>query len=172
MSAVVHLDEKTPHMHVTFVPLTEDKRLSAKEIIGNKKKLVQWQDECWKHMVSKYPELERGESASKTGREYIPPQVFKAMTRLTRQRKRIEAELEDINMFNAKGKVQTILQMLDKYIPNVEKMQTELNKYGEAFADVESLRKENEALKYHLSEKNEKRLSEQIEEMQLRRDYG
>lgn len=42
VSAVVHLDEKTPHMHVTFVPLTEDNRLSAKEIIGNKAKLSQW----------------------------------------------------------------------------------------------------------------------------------
>ena len=44
ISAVVHLDEKNPHMHLCFVPLTEDKRLSAKEILGNKKKLTQWQD--------------------------------------------------------------------------------------------------------------------------------
>ena len=47
VSAVVHLDEKTPHMHVTFVPLTEDNRLSAKEIIGNKAKLSQWQSDYW-----------------------------------------------------------------------------------------------------------------------------
>ena len=45
ISAVVHMDEKTPHMHMTFVPLTEDNRLTAKEIIGNRKKLTQWQDE-------------------------------------------------------------------------------------------------------------------------------
>ena len=51
ISAVVHMDEKTPHMHLCFVPLTEDKRLSAKEIVGNKKKLTWWQDEFWKHMV-------------------------------------------------------------------------------------------------------------------------
>ena len=42
ISAVVHMDEKTPHMHLCFVPLTEDKRLSAKEIVGNKKKLTWW----------------------------------------------------------------------------------------------------------------------------------
>ena len=41
ISAVVHLDEKSPHMHLCFVPLTEDKRLCAKEILGNKKKLPQ-----------------------------------------------------------------------------------------------------------------------------------
>ena len=40
ISAVVHMDEKTPHMHLCFVPLTEDGRLSAKEIVGNKKKLT------------------------------------------------------------------------------------------------------------------------------------
>ena len=40
ISAVVHMDEKTPHMHLCFAPLTEDKRLSAKEIVGSKKKLT------------------------------------------------------------------------------------------------------------------------------------
>ena len=29
-SAVVHLDEKTPHLHLCFVPLTDDNRLTAK----------------------------------------------------------------------------------------------------------------------------------------------
>ena len=30
LSAVVHMDEKTPHLHLCFVPLTADGRLSAK----------------------------------------------------------------------------------------------------------------------------------------------
>ncbi len=34
---MIHMDEGTPHMHVVFVPLTADKRLSAKDIIGNRK---------------------------------------------------------------------------------------------------------------------------------------
>ena len=75
ISAVVHMDEKTPHMHLSFVPLTADGRLSAKEIVGNKKKLTQWQDKFWEHMVRKYPDLERGESASKTGRKHIPTRL-------------------------------------------------------------------------------------------------
>lgn len=37
LSAVVHMDEKTPHMHLSFVPITQDGRLCAKEILGNKK---------------------------------------------------------------------------------------------------------------------------------------
>ena len=94
ISAVVHMDEKTPHMHLCFVPLTEDKRLSAKEIVGNKKKLTWWQDEFWKHMVGKYPDLERGESASETGRTHIPPRLFKEAVHLNRMKEQIMAILK------------------------------------------------------------------------------
>lgn len=40
----VHLDEKTPHIHVVTVPLTEDGRLSSKEVLGNKTTLTKRQD--------------------------------------------------------------------------------------------------------------------------------
>lgn len=42
--AVVHLDEKTPHLHVVSVPITKDGRLSAKEIMGNRKAMQERQD--------------------------------------------------------------------------------------------------------------------------------
>jgi len=64
ISAVVHMDEKTPHMHLCFVPLTEDKRLSAKDIVGNKKKLTQWQDDFWKHMSKQERDIKRRDSKS------------------------------------------------------------------------------------------------------------
>ena len=115
ISAVVHMDEKTPHMHLSFVPLTEDGRLSAKEIVGNKKKLTQWQDRFWEHMVRKYPDLERGESASETGHDHIPPRVFKEMTRLTKQKTKLEELLSGVNAFNAKGKAAEIGAFLQVY---------------------------------------------------------
>ena len=40
----LHLDEKTPHVHAVTVPLTDDGRLSAKEVFGNKKDLSARQD--------------------------------------------------------------------------------------------------------------------------------
>ena len=40
----LHLDEKTPHIHCVTVPLTSDGKLSAKEIMGNKKVLRERQD--------------------------------------------------------------------------------------------------------------------------------
>ena len=43
LSAVVHMDERTPHMHLCFVPITPDNKLSAKAILGNQKSLSEWQ---------------------------------------------------------------------------------------------------------------------------------
>jgi hypothetical protein len=53
VSAVIHMDEKTPHLHLTFVPLTKDNRLCAKEIIGNRANLTKWQDDFHACMVEK-----------------------------------------------------------------------------------------------------------------------
>lgn len=50
-SAVVHMDERNPHMHLCFVPLTKDKRLSAKEVMGDRNKLIEWQDKFHDHMA-------------------------------------------------------------------------------------------------------------------------
>ncbi len=144
ISAVVHMDEKTPHMHFSFVPLTEDGRLSAKDIVGNRKKLVQWQDRFWEHMVKKYPDLERGESASQTKRDHIPPRVFKEMTRLTKERARLEDLINGIGAFNIKAQTAKIKQFLDEYIPAVEQMDNTLKKYDAAFTETAS---ENEDLK-------------------------
>ena len=144
ISAVVHMDEKTPHMHLTFVPLTEDGRLCAKEIVGYKKKLTWWQDEYWAHMVKRYPNLERGESASQTGRTHIPPRIFREMTRLDKQRQQLEDLLTGVTTFNAKSRIEAIQALLAKYIPSVERMQNQLKKYSGAFTDTAA---ENKRLK-------------------------
>src|SRR5690606_35669005 len=47
----LHMDEKTPHIHAVTVPLTKDGRLSAKEIIGNKKEMQARQDRYASHMM-------------------------------------------------------------------------------------------------------------------------
>ena len=171
VSAVVHLDEKTPHMHVTFVPLTQDGRLSAKDIIGNRKHLIAWQDAYWQHMVAKYPDLQRGESASETGRVHIPPQVFKQMVRLTKKRQHIEAVLDSINMFNGKAKAEEVSKLLDGYIPDVEKMATLLKKYGVAFENVQDLVEENAELAKELDETRRGSISEKLEHYKLQQEY-
>ena len=147
ISATVHMDEKTPHMHLCFVPLTEDGRLSAKDIVGNKKKLTWWQDEFWKHMVKKYPELERGESAGETGRQHIPPRLYKEAIHLNSLRGKLMELLSGTNPLNAKSRTAEIAGLLDEYIHGVERMKTRLKKYD---TEYKTLIDENAALESKL----------------------
>ena len=172
ISAVVHMDEKTPHMHLSFIPLTKDGRLSAKDIVGNKKKLTWWQDNFWKHMVRKYPDLERGESASETGRTHIPPRLFKEAAHLNRQRDMLLRLLSEVNPLNAKKKSAEIEALLEQYIPGVERMQTQMRKYDSAY---KALRAENAGLKKQVNSskesiKHQLEVSQQLQELEeLRR---
>lgn len=160
ISAVVHMDEKTPHMHLSFVPLTADGRLSAKEIVGNKKKLTQWQDRFWEHMVKKYPDLERGESASETGRDHIPPRLFKEAVHLNRMKEQIMAILNDTNPFNKKAKAEELEALLGKYVPSAEALRTNLKKYDAAY---KTLTAENTALEKQLDASSKESVRKKLE---------
>ncbi|MBU8590353.1 plasmid recombination protein [Priestia megaterium] len=59
--AVVHNDEATPHMHVGFVPITEDRRLAAKEYFHGKTKIRRIQDDFHNYMNKRGYDIERGE---------------------------------------------------------------------------------------------------------------
>lgn len=59
VSAVVHYDEQTPHMHVLSVPLTQDGRLSAREIVGGRAQMAHAQDEFFMQVGQRYG-LQRG----------------------------------------------------------------------------------------------------------------
>ena len=148
ISAVVHMDEKTPHMHLSFVPLTTDGRLSAKEIVGNKKKLTWWQDKFWEHMVQKYPDLERGES---------------------------DELLTGIGPLNSKKRAAEISKLLDGYIPAVEKMRAQLKKYSTAFtstkAENEKLKRKNKKLSESLDEATHESVLKQLKDAKLQREY-
>lgn len=175
ISAVVHLDEKSPHMHLCFVPLTEDKRLCAKEILGNKKKLTEWQDKYWEHMVKKYPDLERGESASKTGRDHIPTRVFKQMTRLTKQHDKLVEMLSDVKFTNYKDKTAQVVAFLEKYIPDVAAMETQMKKYEKFFKTADgkqkALEKKNADLSAALEKSEQQSTLKKLQEARLLNDY-
>ena len=160
ISAVVHMDEKTPHMHLCFVPLTEDKRLSAKEIVGNRKKLTWWQDEFWKHMVKKYPDLERGESASETGRTHIPPRLFKEAVHLNRMKEQILQILNDTTLFNKKAKTEELELLLGKYTPSVEAMRAKLKKYDKLYKELSA---ENATLEQRLDSVSRESIQKRLE---------
>lgn len=175
LSAVVHMDEKTPHMHLCFVPLTADKRLSAKDIVGDKKKLSAWQDKFWTHMVGKYPNLERGESADETCRKHIPVRIFKQVIRLTKQKQRLDKLLSDVKFSNYKERASQIIDFLDKYIPDIEQMDAEFRKYKAFFdsvdAEVKALEKSNEAMAEKLKKLCDESIIKKLKDNRLRQDY-
>ena len=145
VSAVVHMDEHTPHMHLTFVPLTKDNRLCTKEILGNRASLSRWQDDFHAYMVEKYSDLERGESASKTGRKHIPTRLFKQAVSLSKQAKSIEAALDGINPLNAGKKKEEAIALLKKWFPQMESFSGQLKKYKVTITDLLEENKKLEA---------------------------
>ena len=130
-SAVVHMDERNPHMHLCFVPLTKDNRLSAKEVIGGRDKLVEWQDKFHDHMAAEFPDLERGQSAAVTRRKHIPTWLYKQSHWLTDEMKQIRTELEQIGTLNAKRQREKILKLLEQWYPQVNAFEAKLKPYDD-----------------------------------------
>ena len=164
-SAVVHMDEKTPHMHLCFTPITEDRRLSAKEILGNRTQLSKWQDEFHAHMKKQFPILKRGESALVTKRKHIPTWLFKQSVSLIKQQKAIEKAISDITMMNAGKKRDEALAMLDKFFPRLEAHLGQVKKYQ---ATIDYLTQENEGLKEKV--KDEGSIKKQLEAAKLKQE--
>ena len=169
VSAVVHMDERTPHMHFSFVPITKDGRLCAKEIVGNRKDLMRWQDEFWAFMVKKYPELERGESASETGRDHIPPRIFKQARNLNKQAEHIFGLLDGMNALNAKKTADELDTALKKFFPAMGKFLTQTKKYEVA---IRSLKSDNAELKAELKDATEESAVKLLKDAQLAADYA
>ena len=158
------MDEKTPHLHLTFVPLTKDNRLCAKEIIGNRANLTKWQDDFHAYMVEKYPDLERGESASKTGRKHIPTRLFKQAVSLSRQARAIEATLDGINPLNAGKKKEEALSMLKKWFPQMENFSGQLKKYK---VTINDLLEENKKLEARAKASGQGKMKDRMERATL-----
>ncbi|MBC8532313.1 MobV family relaxase [Gehongia tenuis] len=137
ISAVVHMDEKTPHMHLCFTPITPDNKLSAKAFLGNQKSLSQWQTDYHERMSSRWHELERGQSSMITKRKHLPTWLFKLGGRLDKQYEEIVNALSDINAFNAGKKRDKAVALLENWLPEVEKFSREISKQS---AYIDSLK--------------------------------
>ena len=60
VAATIHMDEATPHLHLDFVPMTEDGRLSAKAVLGGRADLQRLQDDFYEQVGKRFG-MERGE---------------------------------------------------------------------------------------------------------------
>ena len=175
ISAVVHMDEKTPHLHFCFVPLTKDGRLSAKEILGNKKAMIRWQDDFYACMAERWPELERGTPAVETKRKHLTPQWYKKVTAMDAKLEQLEATLNGINFLNAGKKREEAVAQLAELLPQVESFQTEMQRMKDAITrerQDKNLQKEiNEDLRSALNEERNRSFDQRLKISELERRY-
>lgn len=77
INAVIHFDEATPHMHVQSIPITADKRLCAKAIMGSKSDYYKRQSEFYES-VAKDRGFDRcKQSDPKKKRKHLSVQDYK-----------------------------------------------------------------------------------------------
>lgn len=166
ISAVVHMDEKSPHMHFCFCPLTKDNRLCAKEITGNPQHLSDyWQTGFFEYMSQTYPDLVRGKSAKETRRKHIPTWLFKQSERLDKLYSEVEAVLSDIGMFNAKGKSEQALAILREWYPVANYFNAQVKK---SEGRVKELEEKVEVLKDGIAERDKTSLKYLNETFELK----
>ena len=107
MSATVHRDEQTPHMHLIFLPVvhTTDKRgnpidkLACSEFWKAKDSYRQLQNAFYKYMVENGFDLQRGLPKEETNREHYSVEEFKKITNFKQTKdilKNMKLELPDV----------------------------------------------------------------------------
>ena len=160
ISAVVHMDEATPHMHLCFVPLTEDGRLSSKELIGGPKGLSTLQDQFYVHMHNKYLDLTRGLPSRISKRTHIPVYMFKNAGMLYDHYEEILKAINDICVFNSGKKKEEAVALLGRYAPEMAKLKDQLKTTDEHIKYLETtLSDESERVRYYRSDNYEKELT-------------
>ena len=107
LSATVHRDEQTPHMHLIFLPVvhTTDKKgnpidkLACSEFWKAKDSYRQLQDAFYNYMVENGFNLQRGLPKEETNREHYSVEEYKKITNFKQTKeilKNIKLELPDV----------------------------------------------------------------------------
>ena len=126
ISAVIHYDETTPHLHVISVPLTQDGRLSARDVIGNKAKMSNAQDEFFEQVGRGYG-LERGvQMDGQEKKKHISAQEHE-LREIRQKIARGQEELEAVehSVETARTRAQTARQTATELQKQVEQLQEE-----------------------------------------------
>lgn len=186
ISAVIHYDETTPHLHVISVPLTQDGRLSARDVIGNKAKMSKAQDEFFEQVGKGYG-LERGvQMDGQEKKKHISAQEHE-LREIRQKIARGKEELEAIehSKETARTRAQTARQTATELQKEVEQLQEERSRQHNSLKmlsasktdrqkelrginnairqkqrELEAIRKDVEEVKGFLSEAQQNRLTE------------
>lgn len=127
--AKIHFDEKTPHMHLYFVPLTSDGRLSAKEVC-NREFLRDMQRELPLYLQEKGHNVERGLEDSTN--EHISKKEYEINLQRAEIDKQIQKILEEEKKLKEKKEKLTLeeekLYDLEQLVENVKERKSLLYK--------------------------------------------
>ena len=188
ISAVVHLDEGAPHMHLMFVPVvhTKDKvgndidKICARDFWKGRDSYRKLQDAYFNHVKSKGFDLERGMFVEDTNRKHYTVEEYKKITNFDNTKKilnEIKLELPEvpditnISKFSRKRDekiLEEIIKPKDELIKELYKdnlsLHKELSKQSKVIDEAEKYQKERDSIIA-----DNKALTNKIEE--LEREY-
>lgn len=166
ISAVVHLDEGAPHMHLMFAPVvhTKDKegnnidKICARDFWKGRDSYRKLQDAYFNHVKSKGFDLERGIFIEDTGRKHYTIEEYKKITNYENTKKVLnEIKLElpevpditDISRFSLKRDekiLEEIIKPKDDLIKELYKdnlsLHKELSRQSKVINEAEKYQKE------------------------------
>lgn len=148
ISAVVHLDEGVPHMHLMFVPVvhTKDKdgndiyKICARDFWKGRDSYRKLQDAYFNHLKSKGFDLERGMFVEDTDRKHYTVEEYKKITNYENTKKVLKEmklelpevpDINDISKFSIKRDekiLKEIIKPKDDLIKELYKDNLALNK--------------------------------------------
>ena len=154
LSAKVHMDETTPHLHLVFVPVvhTKDKKgkqiekIACSEYWKGKDSYRRLQDNFYKYIIDNGFDLERGQSRKV---EHLSTEKLKQVTGY--ENIKYELEHEQIQPISSNNTA-LILQQNQELIEYTNKLKVQLSKSYNAITQVDKLRKENTELKQQNTE--------------------
>lgn len=150
ISAVIHYDETTPHLHILSVPLTHDGRLSAREIVGNRANLSQMQTEFFEQVGRGYG-LERGvQMDGQEKKKRITAQEYKLREVTAEKQKQLE-ELGAI-----KHSKQSARERATRAREQAEQQQAENNRLRLVESKIRSNMEQQQTTARQLAEMNQK----------------
>lgn len=159
LSAKVHLDESTPHLHLVFVPVIRklDKKsgkqinkIACSEYWKGKDSYRQLQDNFYKYITENDFDLERGKTRKI---EHLSTEKLKQIT--SYDNIKYELSQEQIQPINTKN-TNLLIQQNQQLITYTNKLKLQLSKSYTAIKKVEKLQQENTNLKFENKElKNE-----------------
>ena len=170
MSAKVHMDEETPHMHLIFLPVVHTKnkkgddidKLACSEFWKAKDSYRQLQDAFYNYMTSHNFELERGVPKEESGRVHIDLSEYKELTNFDETKKKLQnmklelpnvPDIADININRLSKKrdekiLEEIIKPKDNLINELYQdkliLQQELLRKSKMFEKAEKYQKERD----------------------------